>query len=63
MGRTPLDSLENCRLQWLRKPGMHRASLLLLALESLKVLEATFASDLALELFEAVKGHPGGVSP
>lgn len=40
---------------------MECAGLLALALDSLEVVEPALAGHLALELFEAVEGHTGGV--
>lgn len=40
---------------------MHGPSFLSFALERLKVIQATLASDLALELLEPVEGHSCGV--
>ena len=49
--RTPLNRLENSRLQRFREPGVHGLSLLLFTLKRLEVVKATLACDLALELF------------
>ena len=63
MSLTPLDSFENRRLELLGKARMHCARLELLTLQRLKVVEAAFASDLTLKLFQAVEGHSCGISP
>lgn len=42
---------------------MHRAGFLLFTLKGLEVVQATLASDLALELFEPVEGHACSVGP
>jgi hypothetical protein len=52
---TPLDSLEYCRLELFWETRMHRPRLKLLTFQCLEVVKTAFASDLALELFQAVE--------
>ena len=42
---------------------MHGPRLELFTLQRLKVVKAAFASNLTLELFQAVERHPCGISP
>lgn len=60
---TPLDCLEYGRLEGFWKPRVHRAGFLLFTLKGLEVVQATLASDLALELFEPVERHACSVGP
>ena len=59
MSRTPLNSLEDGGFQRLRETGVESASLLTFTVECLEVIKAALASYLALELLQAVEGHPG----
>lgn len=59
--RTPLDSFQNGGFERFRKPGMQSPCFLALALDSLKVVESALASDLALELLQAVERHAGRI--
>ena len=55
MSLTPLDSFENGRFELLGEAGMHCPRLELLTFQRLKIVEATFTGDLALELFQPVE--------
>lgn len=52
---TPLNSFENRRFELLGKARVHCPCLELLTLQRLKVVEAAFASNLTLELFQAIE--------
>ena len=58
---TPLDGLENRRLERGREARVQGASLLPLALHGLKVVQSALASHFALELLQAVEGHARGI--
>lgn len=42
---------------------MHCLGLMLFTFERLEIVEATLASDFALELFQSVEGHSRGIGP
>ena len=60
--RTPLHSPQYCRLEGNWEPHMHRAGFLPLALQSLEIVQAALARNLALELFEAIERHSCSIS-
>ena len=60
---TPLNCFEDSRLELVREPRVHGTGFLSLALQCLEIVETTLSSNLALELFEAVEGHPCGIGP
>jgi hypothetical protein len=53
--RTPLNGLEDGRLERLGEPRVHCPSLLLFAFDSLEVVETALSCDFALELLEPVE--------
>jgi len=60
---TPLHRFQDGSFEGFREARVERSGLLALALKSLEVVEPAFASNFALELLEAVKGHPGSILP
>jgi hypothetical protein len=56
-----LNCFENSRFKRFGEPGMESPCFMALALDGLKIIKTAFSCDLALKLFQAIKGHSGGI--
>lgn len=54
---TPLHGVEDSSFEGFWKARMKRACFLLLAFQSLEVVETTLSCDFALELLKLIEGH------